>query len=67
MDVCIRVQAIRGFAVAQMAELLEVVEYTSTKQLKIMQEVMYAAAWLCGEFVRYVIKRTFCYKHSVLE
>lgn len=53
MDVCIRVQAIRGFAVAQMAELLEVVEYTSTKQLKIMQEVMYAAAWLCGEFVRY--------------
>lgn len=56
MDVCIRVQAIRGFAVAQMAELLEVVEYSATKQFKIMQEVMYAAAWLCGEFVRYVHK-----------
>lgn len=63
MDVCIRVQAIRKFAVVQMAELLEVVEYTSTKQLKIMQEVMYAAAWLCGEFVRYAftIKGYFTY------
>ncbi|KAJ8950778.1 hypothetical protein NQ318_011271 [Aromia moschata] len=49
MDVCIRVQAIRSFAVAEMAQLLEV--YTSTSQFTIMQEVLYAAAWLCGEFV----------------
>ncbi|CAH2004605.1 unnamed protein product [Acanthoscelides obtectus] len=49
MDVCIRVQAIRPFAVAEMAQLLDV--YTSTSQFTIMQEVLYAAAWLCGEFV----------------
>lgn len=49
MDVCIRVQAIRSFAVAEMAQLIDV--YTSTSQFTIMQEVLYAAAWLCGEFV----------------
>lgn len=48
MDVCIRVQAIRAFAVAEMAQLLDV--YTSTSQFTIMQEVLYAAAWLIGEF-----------------
>lgn len=48
MDVCIRVQAIRAFAVAEMAQLLEV--YTSSQQFSILQEVLYAAAWLCGEF-----------------
>ncbi|KAF7271017.1 adaptor-related protein complex 3, delta 1 subunit-like garnet [Rhynchophorus ferrugineus] len=48
VDVCIRVQAIRSFAVAEMAQLLEV--YTSTSQFTIMQEVLYAAAWLTGEF-----------------
>lgn len=48
MDVCIRVQAIRPFAVSEMAQLLEV--YSSTSQFTIMQEVLYAAAWLCGEF-----------------
>ncbi|CAH1118623.1 unnamed protein product [Phaedon cochleariae] len=49
MDVCIRVQAIRSFAVTEMAQVLEI--YTSTTQFTIMQEVLYAAAWLCGEFV----------------
>lgn len=49
MDVCIRVQAIRPFAVAEMAQLLDV--YSSTSQFSIMQEVLYAAAWLTGEFV----------------
>ncbi|ERL92126.1 AP-3 complex subunit delta [Dendroctonus ponderosae] len=48
MDVCIRVQAIRSFAVTEMGQLLEV--YTSTSQFTIMQEVLYAAAWLTGEF-----------------
>ncbi|XP_044260701.1 AP-3 complex subunit delta [Tribolium madens] len=48
MDVCIRVQAIRPFAVSEMAQLLDV--YSSTSQFTIMQEVLYAAAWLCGEF-----------------
>lgn len=50
MDVCIRVQAIRSFAVTEMGQLLEV--YTSTSQFTIMQEVLYAAAWLTGEFAR---------------
>ncbi|XP_072381838.1 AP-3 complex subunit delta [Diabrotica undecimpunctata] len=49
MDVCIRVQAIRAFTVAEMAQILDV--YTSTSQFTIMQEVLYAAAWLCGEFM----------------
>ncbi|KAF2899689.1 hypothetical protein ILUMI_06486, partial [Ignelater luminosus] len=48
MDVAIRVQAIRSFAVSEMAQLLEV--YASTSQFSIMQDVLYAAAWLCGEF-----------------
>ncbi|CAG9770235.1 unnamed protein product [Ceutorhynchus assimilis] len=48
MDVCIRVQAIRAFAVTEMAQLLDI--YTSTNQFTIMQEVLYAAAWLTGEF-----------------
>ncbi|KAJ8967025.1 hypothetical protein NQ314_003142 [Rhamnusium bicolor] len=38
MDVCIRVQAIRCFAVAEMAQLLDV--YTATSQFTIMQEVL---------------------------
>lgn len=48
MDVSIRVQAIRSFAVSEMAQLLEV--YRSSSQMWIMQDVLYAAAWLCGEF-----------------
>ncbi|XP_050292798.1 AP-3 complex subunit delta [Anthonomus grandis grandis] len=48
MDVCIRVQAIRPFAVNEMAQLLEV--YISTSQYSIMQDVLYAAAFLTGEF-----------------
>lgn len=50
MDVCIRVQAIRQFAIAEMSQLLDI--YASTQQFSIMQEVLYAAAWLCGEFAR---------------
>ncbi|XP_018320785.1 AP-3 complex subunit delta isoform X2 [Agrilus planipennis] len=48
MDVCIRVQAIRPFGVSEMAQIIEV--YSSTSQFSIMQDVLYAAAWLCGEF-----------------
>ncbi|KAF5293038.1 hypothetical protein FQR65_LT11030 [Abscondita terminalis] len=48
MDVSIRVQAIRSFAVSEMAQLLEV--YRSSTQMWIMQDVLCAAAWLCGEF-----------------
>lgn len=48
MDVCIRVQAIRSFAISEMTQVLDI--YASTSQFTIMQEVLYAAAWLCGEF-----------------
>lgn len=50
MDVTIRVQAIRPFAVSEMAQLLDV--YGSSTQFSIMQDVLYAAAFLCGEFSR---------------
>lgn len=53
MDVCIRVQAIRPFAITEMSNLLDV--YASTTQFCIMQEVLLAAAFLCGEFARYDI------------
>lgn len=48
MDVTIRVQAIRSFSINEMAQLLSV--YSTQTQFTIMVEVLYAAAWLCGEF-----------------
>lgn len=48
MDVTVRVEAIRSFAVSEMADLLSF--YTSHNQFMVMQEVLYAAAYLCGEF-----------------
>lgn len=48
MDVCIRVQAIRHFAVNDLAQLLE--QFSSVQLTGTVQEVLYAAAWLCGEF-----------------
>lgn len=48
MDVCIRVQAIRNFAVNDLAQLIE--QFASMQLNATMQEVLYAAAWLCGEF-----------------
>ncbi|KAK9886424.1 hypothetical protein WA026_016704 [Henosepilachna vigintioctopunctata] len=48
LDVSVRVEAIRPFAVSEMADLLGY--YTSNNQFMVMQEVLYAAAYLCGEF-----------------
>nr|XP_022908509.1 AP-3 complex subunit delta [Onthophagus taurus] len=48
IDVCVRVPAIRRFAVAEMSQVLDV--YASTNQFTIMQEVLLAATFLCGEF-----------------
>ncbi|KAL3270684.1 hypothetical protein HHI36_021212 [Cryptolaemus montrouzieri] len=48
MDVSVRVEAIRPFAVSEMADLLNY--YTLNSQFMVMQEVLYAAAYLCGEF-----------------
>ncbi|XP_074643854.1 AP-3 complex subunit delta-1-like isoform X2 [Tubulanus polymorphus] len=51
LDVAIRVQAIRSFAVAQMAVLLENSHLLgSHSQRNGICEVLYAAAWICGEF-----------------
>lgn len=49
LDVAIRVQAIRGFAVQQMALLLENAHLLTQPGSK-MADVLYAAAWICGEF-----------------
>ncbi|XP_030640247.1 AP-3 complex subunit delta-1 isoform X3 [Chanos chanos] len=51
LDVAIRVKAIRGFAVAQMAMLLDNAHLlTGNTQRNGICEVLYAAAWICGEF-----------------
>ncbi|KAJ8419020.1 hypothetical protein AAFF_G00005190 [Aldrovandia affinis] len=51
LDVSIRVKAIRGFAVAQMATLLDNAHLlTGNTQRNGICEVLYAAAWICGEF-----------------
>lgn len=50
-DVAIRVQAIRPFAVGQMAVLLENSHVLAVNsQRNGICEVLYAAAWICGEF-----------------
>uniref|UniRef100_A0A8P4GC59 AP-3 complex subunit delta n=1 Tax=Dicentrarchus labrax TaxID=13489 RepID=A0A8P4GC59_DICLA len=51
LDVAIRVRAIRVFAVAQMATLLDNAHLlTGNMQRMGICEVLYAAAWICGEF-----------------
>ncbi|XP_036442690.1 AP-3 complex subunit delta-1 isoform X4 [Colossoma macropomum] len=51
LDVAIRVKAIRAFAVAQMAMLLDNAHLlTGNMQRNGICEVLYAAAWICGEF-----------------
>ncbi|XP_066595892.1 AP-3 complex subunit delta-1 isoform X2 [Prorops nasuta] len=50
LDVAIRVQAIRKYAVQQCALLLENSYLLSGQPRATMSEVLYAAAWICGEF-----------------
>ncbi|XP_050403527.1 AP-3 complex subunit delta-1 isoform X1 [Patella vulgata] len=55
LDVAIRVQAIRHFAVTQMALLLENSQaLLSNSQRNGICEVLYAAAWVCGEFAEHL-------------
>lgn len=49
LDVAIRVQAIRSFAVSQMALLLENAHLFFRPSSR-MADVLYAAAYICGEF-----------------
>lgn len=53
LDVAIRVQAVRAFAVSEMTSLLE--NFPESTQSSSMYEVLYAAAWIVGEFSRYDI------------
>lgn len=55
LDVTIRVQAIRNFSVQQCALLLENSYFLTGQPRNTMVEVLYAAAWICGEFSRYLI------------
>ncbi|XP_051893650.1 AP-3 complex subunit delta-1 isoform X4 [Pristis pectinata] len=51
LDVAIRVKAIRAFAVSQMAMLLDNAHLLAgNMQRNGICEVLYAAAWICGEF-----------------
>lgn len=50
LDVAIRVQAVRSFAVSEMTSLLENFPMSSSTQTSTMFEVLYAAAWIVGEF-----------------
>ncbi|XP_035211943.1 AP-3 complex subunit delta-1-like isoform X2 [Stegodyphus dumicola] len=51
LDVAIRVQAIRSFAVSQMAVLLKNAHLLQgNSDRNSICEVLYAAAWICGEF-----------------
>ncbi|XP_071558191.1 AP-3 complex subunit delta-1 [Temnothorax nylanderi] len=50
LDVTIRVHAIRKYAVQQCALLLENSYLLTGQPRATMSEVLYAAAWICGEF-----------------
>ncbi|PNF29931.1 AP-3 complex subunit delta-1 [Cryptotermes secundus] len=53
LDVATRVQAIRQFAVQQMALLIDSA-HLLTAQSSTMSQVLYAAAWITGEFSQYL-------------
>ncbi|XP_050074307.1 AP-3 complex subunit delta [Anopheles maculipalpis] len=53
LDVAIRVQAVRTFAVNEMATLLDTYPVTAAPN-GTMQEVLYAAAWIVGEFATHL-------------
>lgn len=53
LDVAIRVPVVRKFAVNEMTNLLDT--FTVSSQSNSMYEVLYAAAWIVGEFSKYSI------------
>ncbi|XP_072260958.1 AP-3 complex subunit delta-1 isoform X2 [Pyxicephalus adspersus] len=63
LDVAIRVKVIRKFAVSQMATLLDNAHLlASNTQRNGICEVLYAAAWICGEFSEHLTE-----PHQTLE
>jgi len=55
LDVAIRVPVVRQFAVNEMTNLLDT--FTVSTQSDSMYEVLYAAAWIVGEFARLVASK----------
>ncbi|XP_003369358.1 AP-3 complex subunit delta-1 [Trichinella spiralis] len=57
LDVAVRVLPVRHFAVSQMGRLIEnagVVLSCSSQYRSDLSEVLYAAAWICGEFAEHI-------------
>lgn len=54
MDVIIRVNVVRSFGVKNMTQLLRDSTLFNEGQGSSVQEVLYAAAWIVGEFSSYV-------------
>ncbi|KRY18379.1 AP-3 complex subunit delta-1, partial [Trichinella patagoniensis] len=57
LDVAVRVLPVRHFAVSQMGRLIEnagVVLSCSCQYRSDLSEVLYAAAWICGEFAEHI-------------
>lgn len=55
LDVTIRVNAVRKYAVEQCAYLLENASLLSGQPKATLSEVLFAAAWICGEFSWYIL------------
>lgn len=55
LDVAIRVPVVRQFAVNEMTNLLDT--FTVSSQSNSMYEVLYAAAWIVGEFSKLVLNK----------
>jgi len=54
MDVIIRVNVVRSFGVRNMIQLLRDSTLFNESQSSSVQEVLYAAAWVVGEFSGYM-------------
>lgn len=54
VDVTARVKAIRPYAARKMAELLEDENFLENGDGAEVSEVLGAAAWICGEYCRFV-------------
>lgn len=54
LDVCIRVKVVRPFGVKQMAGIIRDPRMLSNPEVNGVCEVLYAAAWIIGEFARYL-------------
>ncbi|OUC40958.1 adaptin region [Trichinella nativa] len=57
LDVAVRVLPVRHFAVSQMGRLIEnagIVLSCSSQYRSDLSEVLYAAAWICGEFAEHI-------------